>query len=207
MSENVYNNELGFQPPEEHLPRVEQLDRLANGDATVVNELVAALTQYTVDVVTWYVRGNPTAYPYREDLIAESLLELVSVLNSLLGRSFTAPQLLNYVKRSLEGSCVDWLAKVNTVTIPQKTADRTGQVLQRHDLREDHKVATEDEMFGEFEFDDFVEHTFSDLEQQVVRLLIQGHSVTKIREILDLPEAKAKNLVELVRDRFRKGQE
>jgi len=203
----VYNNDLGFELPDEHLPTSDQLKRLERGDPTVVNELIEGLTAYVVDKTNWFIREQPHAFPFQEDLVSESLFTLTESVPKLLGRSFTLPSLLGYLRKRIEGSCTEWLSGVGTINIPRKTQTRTKQVLKKRDLREWHVVASEEDMYGEFEFDDFVEGTFDEVEQEIVRMLIQGQSILKIAEEIGLSESKTKNLIEEIRDQFRKEEE
>ena len=190
-----------MKTPAEHFPTAEQLEQLAQGDETCLEPLALGLTKYAVDTVKWFVRNNPYAFPFQEDLEAEALLALWECLRHQLGKQFQVPSLLATIKIRLNGACHNWLQERNTISPP---AGSDKPQLKRHKIKAHHQQISADALFGEFEFDDFVEARLTDEQKTVLHLLLGDHSQSEIADLTGLTDQQTKNIIHYIRDLFRK---
>src|SRR5690349_1095059 len=133
--EKVYNNEYGFDVPTPHFPTYEELERLAMGDETVVNDLIEALTEYAIRETDWLMRTNPPAAAFKEDLLSVALLAMAEAINDLCGRRQTPVQLVAYVKQIIHKEHIEWMNDYGNgpVRIP-RSSRRRGESLEFVDL-------------------------------------------------------------------------
>lgn len=204
VPEDVYNTEEGFPVPEQQLPTEEQLLRLKNSDKTVVDELILGLTAYVVNTVKWLVRNDSRMAPYHEDLTSTALLELVEFIPKQFGRDLNLFALLRLLKISVVGACRNYLDDSPAVTLPPATLQRNKTELTQQKLRDYHKVQESNELFGEFELDDFIEVHFDDLQKQIVQRLTRGESRLEISKNLGLDWNTVVLQVKQIRDIIRK---
>lgn len=184
-------------------PTQEQLERLAQCDESVVNEISEGSMSHIENSVDWFIKTHAGAELYRDDLIGESILAVHEwLVTSASGKKFPVPfAFVGYINKIIVGACVDFLNDSNVSSMTKVS----GYQLTRHDLKETHRTTDGNEVFSELEFDDFVEAAFDETEKTVITLLLQGLSPMKIAPKVGLSLTKTRVLVHDIRERFRKA--
>jgi hypothetical protein len=171
---DIYNNEYGFDIPEEHILTTEDTGRLKRGDVSIVNPLVEGTTNFVVQCVGWFIHETPKASPYREDLISHAMLVNLEFTHTCLGKDYNPDQFMKKLKSTVKQKCGDWVVD-NSMAIKLPTRSR---VVQRK-LTEDICVTDLETLLGDCSFDDILA-TLSPLEQLVIRMKIVGKSKSEI---------------------------
>jgi len=180
--------------PNEHIPSNEDMERLAAGDESVVNDLISGLIGFVINEVDWFIRNNAQFLNLKDDLIGESLLALTEFVNKSLGKNFTAHGFIGYVKKECLGAVKKWVVRSKLpVSIPpgslfhhdgrEWSQDKINKISSRQ-LKISDIEALDGNLFSEIWFNDFIDK-LSDLEQQIMQLKIEGLSNRKIAKKLN----------------------
>lgn len=176
--DKVYNTKEGFDIPPEHIPSADDMHRLAEGDEKVVGTLIEGLVGFVTGLVQSYVGKRDAFKPYTEDLICEALFCLTEFVNGKLGKavnrptSFTA-QISGAVKNKLN----DWV-RTNELTIapaPRVQRRENTEVLKRHDIKDHHVVTSDEAVFDDLWYDQFMD-SLTEEQELVVRLKMDGYT-------------------------------
>lgn len=186
MYDNVYNNKYGLEIPPEHIPSDGDLKRYAEGDSTIINELIEGLTRYVVEQVEWFVQFTDTAKPFEEDCTSEGLLALTLFVNNNLGKKFFSPtHFLNTVRKSVLNAVKDWLRTYSiAVTIPTTTQRDNDIQFSQVKLLEN-TLVTEEEVFDQVWYDIFIE-SLDTFDRKLVELALSGVSIRAIGREMEL---------------------
>jgi len=196
--EKVYNNECGFEVPSPHFPTYEELEQLAAGDRTVVNDLIESLTDYAIRETDWLIHTNPSARPFKDDLLSEALLALSEAVNEYRGRKKTPVQLVAHVKHMIHDQQIVWLNDYGNgpVRIP-RSSRRRGETLEFTDL-DDISLSYEDQGQADIIFEDYL-HSLLPNDQEMLRMKLHGCTNNEIGEELNIDprqiNAKLKELL------------
>lgn len=177
--------------PKEHIPNEDDLRRLAEGDETVVNELIEGLTGFIINEMDWFVKTHPYLEYLYDDIISESLLELVDTVNKLLGKEFNSSHLIGYIRKACLIKVVNATSTIRLpVNVPERSLRSPSIVNFLDDIRrntrpvKEHDLQTsQDSVFGEVWFDDFIA-TLDEREKKIISMKIEGKSNREIgREV------------------------
>jgi hypothetical protein len=184
MYDEVYNSRQGFVIPNEHIPSDDDMQRYAEKDESVVNQLVEGVTGYVVASVEWFISKTPSAKPYEEDCVSEALLAIQMFVTNSLGRKYTPSHFQSTVKVVALSKVKDWLREMSVaVTMPARTTRRNQTKLVRHGVRDDTRSTSKDPVFDQVWFDTFI-GGLDDFDRQLVSLKMAGMSDREIgREI------------------------
>lgn len=184
--EKVYNTKEGFPIPPDHIPSVEDMERLANGDRTVLPVLIEGLIGFVNGVLDAYISKMDAAKPYKEDLTSEALLTLCTFVEDKLGQSLEPTRLMMVLSGAVKNNTTHWLREnTNTITIPRTSQIRLGIELVRHPLREDHATTRGSEVFDHMCMEEFIGNLIP-IQEEVVRLRMKDFSERKISEKIGL---------------------
>lgn len=183
--------DYGFNVPDEHIPSEIDLKRLADGDSSVVNELVEGLMAYIINEMEWFIKTHPHVERFKEDIIGEAMMAMVEYTNKNLGRQFSPEVFLACIKRVCLSSVIRMTSRENLpVTVPEGSL--LVEWLKDHfqelrsgarSVKEDDQQTSPDGVFGEVWFDDFIAG-LDDREQTMISMKIGGSSDREIgREI------------------------
>lgn len=185
--------DYGFKVPDEHIPSEEDLQRLASGDESVVNELVEGLMGYIINEMEWYIKTHPLVERWRDDIISEAFLAMVEYTNKNLGRQFAPEVFIACVKRVCLSAAIRMTSRENlSVTVPEGSLLASWLKDHFQDIRsntrgvkETDKQTSPDGVFGEVWFDDFIAG-LDEREQTMVSMKIGGASDREIGREVDL---------------------
>lgn len=186
MYDEIYSTKQGFVMPAEHVPSEEDMLRYAQGDSSVVNELIEGLVSYIVNATEWFVSHSTTAQPYYEDCVSEALLALSKFTNDHLGEVYTPRHFMSAAKLKALSSVKDWLREMSVaVRIPHTVARDNNIQMVQNKLREDTSMTSENVVFDTVWFDHFI--TMLDpFERELVSMKIHGSSNREIGRRLNI---------------------
>lgn len=192
MYDDVYNTQHGFVIPKEHIPSVEEMERYAQGDETVVSTLVEGLIGYVVNSVEWFLKVAPAARPYQEDCFSEALLALQDFVSRELGKEYTPLKLQAFAKKNSLNAIRDWLREMSiAVTVPKTTQHRRDFSLQQCKLTEGLRQTGGDVIFDEVWMKTFMD-SLDNFDQDLIRMKMGGKSNRQIGENLGVTHQTVK---------------
>lgn len=191
--DRVYKTDAGFNVPTDHFPTYEELQRLSQGDGTVVNELIEALTNYVLRETDWLAHSIPSARPFKEDLASVALLTLTEEVNDLLGRKQTPVQLVAYIKEAVRKQQLHWLNDYGNgpVRIPKRSRMRGEQPLC---VELDDSLVYNDSGQADIIFDDFLS-SLPPAEQEIIRMKLHGCTNQEIGEELRIDPRRVNSML------------
>jgi hypothetical protein len=176
MYDDIFQTKHGFVAPPEHIPTEEDMVRYADKDAEINSLLIEGLIGYVVNSVNWFLKVSPTAEPYSEDCISESMIELTRFVNSNAGRVFTPQHFMNAARLSCLGAVKKWLREMSVVvTLPATTGRRHNLILTKQKLLGTERMTGDDIVFDTVWFDTFLE-TLDSFDRKLVELRMAGFS-------------------------------
>lgn len=196
--DKVYNNKCGFEIPPEHIPSNEEMQRLFDGDETVIPVLIEGLTGFTIDIVSYYLGRIPSFRQYEEDLNSEALCKLCEFTQGKLGKKSFGTKFMGQLAVSVNNCLNDWTREnINTITIPAREQRRSGATLVRHEIKESHLVTDNDEVFNAV-WTEHLKNELNDQQIEVLRLRMDEYSCAGIAQSTGLHRSVvARILIEL----------
>ena len=191
MYDEVYNNKYGFDIPDEHIPSDDDMRRLADRDESVVSELVSGLTSFIISEMEWFIKKNPQAECYTEDIFSEAMLALSAFVQESLGEKYAPTQFIGFAKKECLNKVSEWLVITGLpVTIPTGSLfhkDRQDKVdaIKSQSVREEDRQTSPDGLFSEVWFDDFID-SLTEEDQTILRMKLGGASNSKIGQAIGL---------------------
>ena len=196
MADTIYNSTHGLTIPAEHIPVDEDLQRLADGDGEVVEQIISGLIGYVTGLINSYVAQRPASKPFKEDLVAEGLATLTEFVISKLGTAkVEASRFVPQVTGAIKNKTNDWLREnETTITVKARTQQRGVKPPKRHAIKEGHAVSGLDDIFNGVWAEDFTDE-LTDEELTVAHMRMDGASVHKISRELGLHRGRVERII------------
>ncbi len=186
MKEDVYTTKEGFPIPPDHIPSTDDMERLADGDKTVIPILVEGLIGYVNGVLDSYISKLDAAKPYKEDLTSEALLTLCTFVEGKVGEHIESTRFMKMLSGAVKNNTNDWLREsTNTITIPSISQRTLNAELIRHPIREGHALTGSDDIFEGVSIEEFIDG-LNPIQEKVLRMKMDDFSDYKIAKELDL---------------------
>ncbi len=197
--EKVYNTKEGYPIPPDHIPSVDEMQRLADGDKSVVPILVEGLIGFATGILDNYIDKLEPAKPYREDLTSEAMLTLCTFVQGKLGDSIESTRFMNMLAGAVKNNTNDWLREsTNTITIPSRQQRRSDTEFIRHPLKENHSLSIAGYLLQQIDVEEFLDG-LSTIQEQVLRMKMDDATDYRIAEELGLHRGVVTNTLEEIK--------
>lgn len=201
-----------YNVPDEHIPSDEDMDRLNDGDQSVVNPLIEGLVSFIITEMDWFIKENPTLAQYKDDIISEAFLALVQTVNKMLGSRYSPNQFIGYIKKVCIASVIRSTMELRLpVTVPEGSLLQPDIRAGLDEVRETTRPIKErdsqtpnNSLFGEIWFDDFMS-SLDEADEIIIRMRLGGSSFKKIGEAISVQNeafitARLKSLLDIYGD-------
>ena len=186
MKEEIYSTKEGFPIPPDHIPSTVDMERLADGDQSVVPVLIEGLMGFVSGVLDSYIAKIDAAKPYKEDLTSEAMLTLCMYVEEKIGELIEPTRFMKMLSGAVKNNTNDWLREsTNTITIPSISQRTLAAELIRHQIREDHAVTGAEDIFEHTSMEEFMDE-LNPTQEEILRMKMADVSDYKIANELGL---------------------